>query len=409
MNLRKVQLRHWAFVMTTASTSFGLAPGCNGCNPANQNFPHLDAAAEYPLPRGNVAFNTDVQGCPPAPTIVATPTAATVGEPVALMALLTSSDGGATTFTWSGAAGTGFFATLQGEKNTFVCQATGPAKLTLTATQGSCSTTRDLLYYCYGGGDAGVALGGRDGGVSGSGGTASGGTGGGIMGTGGSGATGVTGGSGAGGTGGIMMGSGGQPATGGAGAYPMLKNTCPATEPVPNTRSGATTTCGDCAAENCNFGPLPASDGCCGLRSVSDQDLCVAVLSCFIAHPEAIHEGDTTAEFCGTTPTSTCFSTFEAANGPCRTEAFAAVKANDPSKVNAQFTSAGSPLGRAVNLIGIVAAPGVCDDVCDVGPRSANGTGGSPAATGGTPAATGGAHGGMTGSSMGGAGGTAGG
>jgi len=402
MSPPKLPLRHWAFVVTTtASASFGLAPGCNGCNPANENFPHLDAAAEYPLPRGNVAFNTDVQGCPPAPTIVATPTAATVGEPVALMALLTSSDGGATTFTWSGAAGTGFFATLEGDKNTFTCQATGPAKLTLTATQGSCSSSRDLIYYCYGGGDAGVALGGRDGGGSGTGGTGSGGAGGGNLPTGGTGASGMTGGAGP-GTGGIAMGSGGQPGTGGTGAYPVLKNTCPATEPLPDTRVGAATTCGDCASEQCGFGPLPATDGCCGLKSVSDQDLCVAVLSCFVAHPQAIFEGDVTAEYCGTASTTDCFSKLEAANGPCRTEALAAVKANDPTKVNAQFTSPGSPLGRAVNLIHCVATPGTCDDVCAVQPRAANGTGGAPAASGGAP-------GGTTGNALGGAGGGAGG
>jgi len=367
---------HPSLVLSLAAVASALAgslgAGCNGCNPTNQSYPSLDAGAEYPIARGSATVNATVEGCPVAPASLAvTPATAVVGQAVSVTGLLASADAASATLTWSASGMMGTFASPHALATTFICTVAGPTKLTLSVTQGDCTSQRDLAYYCYGQGDGGMGV---VGGAGGSGGP-SGSTGGTSGTTGGmSGATGgvvsATGGV-PGSTGGMPGATGGVPASGGSPGN-KITNTCPADEPLPkgtgpacggkNAPGDCEMTCSDCAADQCSLGQS-GTDGCCGLKGVTDQALCVTLLNCLVAHPATITMGDATNAFCGTSGGS-CFMTAGAANGPCTAEVFAAAKTMAPATVQGQFTSPASPLGRAVNIVACMG--GFCSASCGV-------------------------------------------
>jgi len=193
-----------SFAASAAAIGLTAGPACDGCNPANKNYPVLDAAAEYPIPRGSANINANVEACPTAPiSLAATPATAIAGQTISLSALVTASDAGTASYTWSVAPAMGTFSQPHALSTSFICGVAGPLKFTLTVTEGNCSSQKDVPYFCYGG-DAGVAVTGGTGGGAGGGGTNQ-----------------ATGGAGATATGGT-----GNAATGGAGAYrAFLANT----------------------------------------------------------------------------------------------------------------------------------------------------------------------------------------
>jgi hypothetical protein len=204
------------------------------------------------------------------------------------------------TLVWS--AATGAFADPSAAETIFTCAQAGPVVLTLTASDGACSTTQSASIFCD-------AI--PDGGVSGGGGM-SGGTG--------------TGGGGAGGSG---------------GATP---NSCPGAEP-----NLAGTDCERCTKANCGLSATGDS-GCCALTSAADQVLCEAVDLCLARNAgTCASEGSHVSCFCGTSGAD-CFMMAGAANGPCVGPVIAAAKTSSAPAIQLLFNRTDSPLGRATNL-----------------------------------------------------------
>jgi hypothetical protein len=112
--------------------------------------------------------------------------------------------------------------------------------------------------------------------------------------------------------------------------------------------------------EGC-FNCVPSTDGCDGLTTQADKDLCEALYACLVAptHPgtsvpgACTVQGDPLACWCGTNST-TC-ATDNApptqANGPCLQQVFAAAKSTDAATILLHFIDPALPLGRAVNIV----------------------------------------------------------
>jgi hypothetical protein len=109
---------------------------------------------------------------------------------------------------------------------------------------------------------------------------------------------------------------------------------------------------------NCAIGPAPGTDGCAGLTSAADQQLCVDLYNCLATNSAATSgvgacsvTGDVTNCFCGTAPSAgSCFTVVGAANGLCAPQFIAAAKTTDPATIQNRFQSPLFPIGRAVNL-----------------------------------------------------------
>jgi hypothetical protein len=160
----------------------------------------------------------------------------------------------------------------------------------------------------------------------------------------GSGGAGGAGGVGGMGTGGLALGGNGG---GGAGGFGIGGSGGACQE----VSSGDPVACPQCTTDNCVLAPAPAGfDGCCGLATLDDQNLCRAAVSCFSASRCTIG-GDATHCFCGSAAAA-CFAVTGAASGPCVNEVMAAAKSSDLDDIRSRFVSATFPLGRAVNLMG---------------------------------------------------------
>jgi hypothetical protein len=277
---------------------------------------------------GTVAINGRLDNCPFITGYSASALEAPVGGSISIATTATDFDAGDTiTYTWTAStAGIGTVAAPGSASTTFTCSTVGSTSLSIAVSDGVCgdSLANVIPINCL------AATGGTGG--SGTGGSGTGGSG--------------TGGSGMGGSG--MGGSG----MGGNGTGGVIA----CSEPV----SGTPAACCDCTTGNCALAPNPdGTDGCEGLSDPNDKALCVAAATCFAAPAHAGNtvspgfcatSGDAARCFCGNSGTA-CFSMAGAANGPCTAEVIAAAKTSDPATIRGLFTSAASPLGRAVNLI----------------------------------------------------------
>ena len=276
--------------------------GCDGCN--GSSYATRDSGVDMPAEMGSVSIDAGFDVCPTVIAQVA-PQEVTVGQSVTVNALVSSQDGETVTFAWTSDSGT--FASSSAQSTTFKCTTAGFVNLMLQVSDGACTSSQQFSIVCDGVPDGGGA--GGAGGMS------------------------MSGGGGAGGAGGA--GGGGQQVT----------NTCPSAEP-PSPGS----MCPDCTSNNCSLGPT-GTDGCCGLQSDKDQLLCVTLYACLVANQATcVSNADPTVCFCGTSGLD-CFMTNGSANGPCTAAFYAAAKATTASVVQSQFSSPGSPVGRAVNLL----------------------------------------------------------
>jgi hypothetical protein len=178
-------------------------------------------------------------------------------------------------------------------------------------------------------------------------------------------------------------------------------------------------TCDACTNNNCSLGGAPATDGCCGLTTGIDRELCAAAFTCFASNAAAcVTQGDPMNCFCGTSG-SACFSVAGAANGLCVGQVLAAAKTNDPAQVLDRFVSPLFPIGRAVNLTSCRGffcaadcANDLCPDVCSVivptGAAGITGSGGGGIAGGGGAGGLAGAGGSGGNAGVGGSGGAGG-
>jgi hypothetical protein len=164
--------------------------------------------------------------------------------------------------------------------------------------------------------------------------------------------------------GGLPSGTGGTTGTGtggsgaaGSGAGGGIVNTCPTAEPTTGEPM-----CLQCTKDNCTLGPT-GTDGCCGLASGADQQLCEALWTCFVAN-DCTSAGDPTKCFCGTSMTGICYAVKGTANGPCVAQVIAAAKTDDPVEIQNRFISPMHPVGRAVNLI--TCQGGLCPTECGI-------------------------------------------
>jgi len=296
--------------------------GCEGCDGDRGAYPtHVvnpsDAGADR-RPDGAVSVKGGFDNCPTA-SVQAAPTSVRVGQSLMVIGHASDIDPDDMILTYLWTTTSGYFGENGEPEATFTCTEPGPVTLTLTVSDGSCSTMAVIAVFC-------VAI--HDGGVGG------GGAGGGGTGT---------------GTGGVGGGAGG---VGGSGPV----NSCPAAEP---SRGGPA--CATCTTGNCMLGAM-GTEGCCGLTSTADQLLCQALYACFSANAATCTSGgDATACFCGTN-TSTCWVAAGAANGPCVSETIAAARTTNPMDIQARFISPNFPLGRAANLI--ACQGGLCQTEC---------------------------------------------
>lgn len=297
--------------------------GCDGCGGAQRSYPTVPVTLDGGLAPsdGGVRVGGIFDICPDV-TIEVMPTSPRVNQTVTVRSRATDadSDGGLLTYEWTATAGS--FVAPMAHDTTYNCGPAGPVTITLTVSDGLCPVSKSTAIFC-------VAL--SDGGLP--------------SGTGG--ATGA-GGSGAGGNG-----------AGGAGGG--IPNTCPTAEPT----SGGPM-CPQCTTDNCTLGPT-GTDGCCGLASVVDQQLCEAAVACFTANTATCTAvGDPTNCFCGTSggATGTCFAVKGAANGPCVAQVIAAAKTDDPATIQTRFISPMFPIGRAVNLV--TCRGGLCSAECGI-------------------------------------------
>jgi hypothetical protein len=277
-----------------------VALGGAGCGPRRYparepvSFAHTDGAVEV-----GAGFNQ----CPDL-TLNASPSQGESSQPFTVEGAASDPDNDAVTVSLHADSGT--FSTANQLPATFMCGKPGLVTITATASDGSCQTMKSVMIFCLGthGGDAGGSspdASHQDGGASGGDGSADGG-----------------------GT--------------------VVPNICPIESPK------GSSDCTDCTNTNCSLAPNPmGTDGCCGLPSVADQVLCIAVAECF-SNSNCTVSGDPNRCFCGGSG-SNCYSVPGAANGPCVAAVVAAAKKNDLSMIKAQFTSPASPLGRAVNLL----------------------------------------------------------
>jgi len=275
--------------------------GCDGCG--GDQYAQRDAGTDAPFEGGAVFIEAGFDNCPSA-AIEVSPSTAKIGEAVSLTGSATDADRDPLTFSWKASGGT--LGSTSAQETTFTCTDSGPATLTLSVSDGVCTTMQSVSVFC-------LAM--QDGGAAGNTGSAGG--------TGAGGSTG-TGGSGSGGT------SGGV-------------NTCPGAEPTHGSSA-----CPACTVANCSLGPT-GTDGCCGLASPADQVLCEAAVACFAGNNCTL-SGDPVGCFCGTSATS-CYTVKGAANGPCVAPVVAAANSSDPTVIKGKFTASTNPLGRAVNLL----------------------------------------------------------
>ncbi|MES1205401.1 MAG: hypothetical protein ABUS79_05640 [Pseudomonadota bacterium] len=269
---------------------------------------------------GGIMVDGRFDNCPMV-NVTASPLTTGVGGVISLSAVGSDLDGDALTYAWTGAPVVGTFNPANAASSSFTCTAVGPSTLTVTVSDGRCTSTNVVAVTCVsaGGGTGGAGTGGRGTGGANTGGANTGGA--------------NTGGANTGGA------NTGGAATGGAGG-----GVC--------SEIGSAA-CNACTANFCD----PSSDGCCSLPNAADIALCQAAAACFRDRACTLG-GDPTNCFCGTSGPA-CSS---APTGVCLPEIQAAAKSTVPGEILSRFVSADFPIGHAVNLY--TCRLGVCPSEC---------------------------------------------
>lgn len=336
----------------------GLAGSCDS---GPLKYPIRDAAASSDAQGdgGTIQIAATANQCP-AVALTISPTDATVGGRVMLGASASDPDvGDKLTYSWT--AGAGSFSDASAAQTSYLCASAGPQTVTVTVSDGRCTSTESVSVFCFGlsgaGGVGGNAVGGSGagtGGRNGAGGSVSaGGAGGAVTSTGGAAVAG-TGGSvgavaGAGGsttgigTGGVpLLGTGGAAGTGGP-----VAGMC-----VGDPWASQTDPCGACTAANC----VPATDSCSldVLGSDARRQKCLKLYCCIYANG-CSKQGDSLGCWCGSSHLDAagqgvCITMAGAADGPCKSEVEDAAETTDPQTIKQRFVDPAFPVGGAVNL-----------------------------------------------------------
>ena len=162
----------FGFVVAVLSVFGCNGIGCEGCGGSGKFPTHPVTApdASAPVGDGGVAVKGGFNNCPTASVQVA-PAMVRVGQSLRVTGNASDIDPGAKLF-YKWTATSGFFGEDGESEATFTCDTAGPVTITLTVSDGSCTTTATAPVFC-------VAI--RDGGAEGGsgGGTGTGGNGGG--------------------------------------------------------------------------------------------------------------------------------------------------------------------------------------------------------------------------------------
>ena len=300
--------------------------------------PGLDGSTPVLVTDGSVRINPQFTDCPDL-IVSASPRTARPGGTINLVARLSGGDPAKQFFVnWTASVGAVSTADAAATATTYSCPGAdraSPVRITATVTDAGCAVSRTVTINCLGvaadaGADGGSPV---DAPVS---------TDSGDSGSGGAGGTGI----GAGGTGGGTSGTGG----------------------VGGSCEGDPSECEGAACNDCTFGPNrncePSTDGCEGLASDADRQLCWALYvclrdqtfqdrSCFSPNRSVSLDGNPGLVcWCGSAhlDQNQCQTGVEVANGPCLQQVIAAAKSPDPAVINTRFIDPNFPLGRAVNL-----------------------------------------------------------
>jgi hypothetical protein len=306
--------------------------GCNSDH-ANRPPPNQDGSTPVLVTDGSVRINPQFTECPDL-VVTASPRTARPGGTINLVARVSGGDPAKQFFVqWTASVGAVATADAAATATTYTCAGAdraSPVRITASVTDAGCAVSRTVMVNCLGAADAGAdgaspadAAPTTDGGDSGGGGSNA----------------------GAGGTGGAVMGTGG-----GGGSC-----------------QGDPSECEGAACNDCTFGPngncFEGTDGCAGLSSDADRQLCWALYlclrdqtfegrGCFSPNRSLTTDEPGLVCWCGSAHLgqSQCQTGVEAANGPCLQQVIAAAKSSDPTIINLRTIDPSYPIGRALNL-----------------------------------------------------------